>query len=151
MGADLVLNILEISKSREPDWDAATCHLMQQSDDTLEEIAADLLDHYDEDEDDDEDEDEDEDANEREAEADRGEDCESVSETKTRFLRALDSVASCWLGDSRNAIKYDGAETSILIVGGTTVGEPFLEIYDVEALVASGMAKAAGFIVGDAG
>lgn len=103
MGADLVVNILEIKKDRSPDWEAAKRHLMST----------------------------------------RG------SPRNATLLKALQSVIDCWHGASRNAIKYEAATTVMLIVGGTTVGEPFEEIDDVEAFVASGMARAAGFIVGD--
>lgn len=71
------------------------------------------------------------------------------SPTRAVLLKALQSVIDCWHGSSRNAIKYEAATTVILIVGGTTVGDPFEEIDDVEAFVASGMARAAGFMVGD--
>lgn len=68
---------------------------------------------------------------------------------RTRLRRALRSVIECWDGASRNAIRYDASATTLLIVGGTTVGDPFDEIDDVEAFVTSGMARAAGFIVRD--
>lgn len=144
MGADLVASILEMRKDREPDWEAAERYLMDRGDDDLERIFADRL-GDEEDPDGELGEDDDDGAFEN-----GGEDRAGVSETKARFLRALEAVASCWIGDCRSAIKHQGAETVILIVGGTTYGEPLEEIADAELFVASGMARAAGFIVGDA-
>lgn len=132
MGAELVANILEIKKGRTPDWAAAEHYLMSKSDDALADIAADLLGHH---------------ADAAEGPDQGGTGLErSVSETKAVLLKALESVVDCWHGASRNAIKYEATETMLLIVGGTTVGDPFREIEDIEAFVASGMARAAGFI-----
>jgi hypothetical protein len=132
MGADLVLNILEISNDKEPNWEAARRHLMQQSDDQLSAIAARYPDH-----DHGEDEDVDDEA---------GSEDTVVVEPKRRFLKALDSVEFCWNGNSRNAVTHRGAHSVLLMVGGSTVGDPFSEIDDVELLIVSGMAEAAGFI-----
>lgn len=132
MGASLVANILEIEKGREPDWQAAERHLMAASDDDLAKVVGRLLNHRFEVADDEDD-------------ADRSGD--AIDGMKEAILKALESVIDCWHGASRNAIKYEAATTVILIVGGTTVGEPFEELDDVEAFVASGMARAAGFIV----
>ena len=134
MGAELVANILEIEKGRTPDWEAAESHLISKSDDELSDVAADLIVHR-------------QDVSEDDA---QGAACadERSSKARTALLNVLQSVIDCWHGASRNAIKYEATDTVILIVGGTTVGEPFHEIDDIEAFVASGMARAAGFIVG---
>lgn len=142
MGADLVASILEMRKDREPDWEAAERYLMDRGDDDLERIRVDRLG------------DEEGPAGELGEDDDDGAlendgDGAGVSETKARFLRALEAVASCWIGDCRSAIKHHGSETVILIVGGTTYGEPLEELADVELFVTSGMARAAGFIVRD--
>lgn len=161
MGADLVLHMLEMPKNKEPNWEAADAHVMRLSDAEICEVAERYPgddDNNDTDEEQGESEERDEgeeggharDEDDRDGKGQSGDDGDEdseVTESKRRLHGALESVRACWDGEFRNAVRLKGVHTAIMVVGGTSFGDPFSEIDDVDLFIVSGMATAAGFIL----
>jgi hypothetical protein len=151
VGADLILSMTEIKRGRQPDWGAAQDHLAKLSTHDCYRIIEEVQQYgY-------------EIPTQEEIDQLRKKDAEGGDLTndeqnllgllddlgddpKGRLQSALDSCKSGWEGGLRMMSRMRGHYTDILIGGGVSWGDSIDECTDIQYFVASGCAKAAGFL-----
>jgi hypothetical protein len=124
MGLELVLSILEIKKGRRPAFKKAEKLLNSLSDSKCVEVYANKY--------------------------DVGDDVPQISASNARqsLKEALFTVKKGWYGENGIMVVCNGIATTMLIAGDATWGDNVTECEDMFLFAVSGMAEAAGFLVG---
>lgn len=140
MGSYFICGVLEISKKKEPNWEAARKLLNTISTPQLVNIAI-----------------------EESGYLTRAEFLGSIPYPTTDFEIAfeiadgvsnrlhdcINVIEAAWKGDDRRFTNCIGAKTRMLITGDNTWGDPVETVEMVELFILSGCAKAAGFLRDD--
>jgi hypothetical protein len=123
MGADLLLNLLEIDHDRIPNWAKAKKHITKLTAKQARQIIAEATDCL---------------PGELDEDAAKG--------AKARIKEAFEAVKAGWDGQLRCMVRVRGIRTTMLIGAGISWGDSIQEVEDLRVFATSGADQAAGFL-----